>query len=82
LPPPNLEDLVARISPRPVFFIYAVPGQGGEAELTESFYEAAGDPKQIWLVPESGHTGGIEAAPEEYERRMVDFFDGALSGAP
>ena len=35
LPPPSLEDLVARIAPRPVFIIYAKPGQGGEAELSQ-----------------------------------------------
>ena len=77
LPPPSLEDLVSRIS-EPVFFIYAEPGQGGEAELTRPFYDAANEPKAIWLVPGASHTGGIEAAPAEYERRIVEFFDAAL----
>jgi fermentation-respiration switch protein FrsA (DUF1100 family) len=80
MPPPSLEDLAGRISPRPVFFIYAVPGQGGEAELTEVFYEAAREPKAIWRVPDAEHTGGIEAQPSEYERRVVGFFDEALLG--
>jgi dienelactone hydrolase len=80
-PPASLEDLAARISPRPVFFIYATPGQGGEAELTQVFYDAAHKPKEIWRVPGSGHTGGIEAQPEEYERRVVGFFDDAILGA-
>ena len=79
LPPASLEDLSGKIAPTtPVFFIYAVPGQGGEAELTETFYEAAREPKEIWLVPGAGHTGGIEAQPKEYERRVVGFFDDAL----
>jgi hypothetical protein len=78
LPPPSLEDLVGRIAPRPVFLIYAVPGQGGEAELSETFYAAAREPRAIWRVPGSGHTGGIEARPQEYERRVVGFFDDAL----
>jgi uncharacterized protein len=77
-PPPSLEELVGRISPRPVFLIYAVPGQGGEAELTEAFYEAAREPKTMWQVPGAGHTGGIEARPREYERRVIRFFDEAL----
>jgi len=80
LPPPSLEDLVARIS-EPVFFIYAVPGQGGEAELQETFYDAAREPKELWLVADAEHTGGIEAEPAEYERRVVEFFDDALLGA-
>jgi fermentation-respiration switch protein FrsA (DUF1100 family) len=78
LPPPSLEDLSAQIAPKPVLFVYAVPGQGGEAELTETFYAAAREPKEIWLVPGAGHTGGIEAQPEQYERRVVGFFDDAL----
>jgi dienelactone hydrolase len=81
LPPASLEDLSAKIAPTPVFFIYAVPGQGGEAELTETFYDAAKEPKEIWLVPGAAHTGGIEAQPEKYERRVVGFFDAALFGS-
>jgi fermentation-respiration switch protein FrsA (DUF1100 family) len=80
LPPASLVDLVGRIAPRPVFIIYAVPGQGGEAELSQAFYDAAREPKTIWHVPGAGHTGGIEAQPEEYERRVVAFFDDALLG--
>jgi len=63
---------------RHVLFSAAVPGQGGEAELTETFYEAAREPKTMWQVPGSGHTGGIEARPAEYEQRVIRFFDEAL----
>ena len=77
-PPPSLEDLIGKIAPRRILLVYAVPGQGGEAELTEVFYEAAREPKAIWNVPGSGHTGGIEAQPDEYERRVVAFFADAL----
>ncbi|MBN1528061.1 MAG: dienelactone hydrolase family protein [Thermoleophilaceae bacterium] len=75
-PPDNLKELAPRIAPRPVFFIYADRGQGGE-ELSAEFYEAAGEPKELWKT-DSGHTGGYDAAPEEYERRVVGFFDDAL----
>jgi fermentation-respiration switch protein FrsA (DUF1100 family) len=80
MPPPSLEDLAAEVAPTPLLLIYAVPGQGGEAELTELFYESAREPKELWLVPGAGHTGGIEAQPAEYERRVVGFFDDALLG--
>jgi hypothetical protein len=76
-PPPNLNDVVERISPRPVFFIYSAQGQGGE-DLSQDFYESAGEPKAVWEVPKGGHVGGAEALPREYERRMVGFFDDAL----
>ena len=42
------------------------------------YYAAAGQPKQIWEIPEAAHTGGIEARPKEYERRVIGFFDRAL----
>jgi hypothetical protein len=76
-PPPNLNDVVERISPRPVFFIYASSGQGGE-ELSQDYYESAKQPKLVWKVPGATHTNGIEARPREYERRMIGFFDAAL----
>ena len=78
-PPPGLKDVVGRISPRPVFLIFATKGQGGE-ELNPTYFAAAGEPKELWEIPEASHTGGIEARPAEYERRVVSFFDRALLG--
>jgi fermentation-respiration switch protein FrsA (DUF1100 family) len=77
VPPPNLRSLVSRIAPRPVFLIFATKGQGGE-QLTADFYEAAREPKELWEIPDAGHTGGITARPDEYERRVIGFFDDAL----
>ncbi len=79
-PPPSLKDLVGRISPTPVFFVYGEHGQAGERNLNPTYYEAARQPKSIWEVPGSGHVGGIDARPREYERRVVGFFDRALLG--
>lgn len=79
LPPPSLKDLAGRISPRSVFFVYGEEGQPGEIDLNPIYYTAAREPKAIWEVPGAGHTGGITAQPEEYERRVVDFFDRALA---
>jgi uncharacterized protein len=76
-PPASLKDLVGRISPRPVMFIAAPNSPHGE-DLNRVYHRAAGQPKTLWEIPESGHTGGIEARPQEYERRVVGFFDEAL----
>ena len=77
LPPRSLTDLSAEIT-EPVLFVHATPGEGGEL-LTEEYYEAAKGPKEYWEAP-GGHTGAIDAAPEEYERRVVGFFDRFLLG--
>jgi dienelactone hydrolase len=79
-PPPSLKDLVGRIAPTPVFFIYGEHGQDGERNLNPTYYAAAGAPKTLWEVPGSGHVGGIDAQPKEYERRVVGFFDRTLLG--
>jgi fermentation-respiration switch protein FrsA (DUF1100 family) len=79
LPPPSLKSEVAGIAPSSVFFVYGENGQGGtEEKPNRSFYDAAHKPKQIWEVPGGQHIAGITTWPEEYERRVIGFFDGAL----
>jgi pimeloyl-ACP methyl ester carboxylesterase len=80
-PPPPIMDRIGRIAPRPVFLIYAEHGIGGENTRQPKYYEAAGEPKTIWQVPDSKHTGGIDARPAEYEQRVIGFFDRALLNA-
>ena len=79
-PPPSLEDLVPRIAPRDLFLIYAENSGGGE-ELNPDYYRAASEPKSLWKVQDAGHVGGFQTQPEEYEERVIRFFDGALLGA-
>lgn len=73
-PPPALDDLVRTISPRPIFLIYAEHGRGSE-ELNRTFYRVAAQPKQIWRVKGAGHTGGYDADPAGYERRVIAFLN-------
>ena len=77
-PPPPIVDRIGRIAPRPVLLVYADPGMGGEATRQPKYFAAAGEPKTVWKVPGSRHTGGIDARPAEYEQRVVAFFDEAL----
>jgi pimeloyl-ACP methyl ester carboxylesterase len=77
-PPPPIVERIGLISPRPVLLIYAVPGSGQEDVRQPKYLAAAREPKEMWLVPGSEHTGGIDARPAEYERRVVGFLDRAL----
>jgi uncharacterized protein len=79
VPPADLQSLVPKISGA-VFFVYGERGQAPEKPANHAFYEAANGTKEIWEVPGSGHMGGIEAQPLEYERRVVGFFDRGLLG--
>ena len=69
------------VHPGPILLIYAGNGRGGE-DLNPAYYTAAGEPKSLWRVAGSDHTGGLETAPRASERRVVGFFGRALLGTP
>jgi dienelactone hydrolase len=77
-PPPDLMDVVRRIGPRPLFFVYAERSAAAGEDLNPRYYAAARGPKELWRVHGAGHTGGLSAQPAAYERRVVGFFDRAL----
>jgi hypothetical protein len=76
-PPPDLKGLAERIGPRPVLLIAAPNSPNGEVR-NRDYVEAAGDSASLWEIPESRHMGGIDARPQQYEERVVGFFDAAL----
>jgi hypothetical protein len=76
--PSSLEDLAADVE-QPLFLIAAPNSANGE-DLNRDYHAAAGANSTLWEIPEATHTDGIEARPEEYERRVVGFFDRELRG--
>jgi fermentation-respiration switch protein FrsA (DUF1100 family) len=77
-PPESLFDLVPRIAPRPLLFIYAPDGGNATEVLTPDFARIAGPNASLWTVPDAPHIKAIETAPAEYERRVIGFLDDAL----
>jgi uncharacterized protein len=75
-PPANLGDLAAKVE-QPMLLIAAPNAPTGET-LNRGYAKAAGDSATLWEIPESKHVGGMAARPQEYERRVVGFFDEAL----
>jgi pimeloyl-ACP methyl ester carboxylesterase len=72
---PHCVELIAEIAPSPVFII---SGQGVETFYGRRLYAAAREPKALWNIPEAGHGEGLSKRPQEYEERVVTFFDNAL----
>jgi len=68
--------VIDRISPRPLLLIY------GEQEAAETRPQEqlarAGEPKELWIVPGCWHGGYLDVAPEEWEERVVAFFEEAF----
>jgi len=63
------------ISPRPVFIL-----QGGKDTVVstnggELLFIAAGDPKELWFEENLGHVDFDTELPEQFEARVVGFFD-------
>ena len=76
-PPANLKDLAARVE-QPMLLIAAPNSPQGE-RLNRGYAKAAGNSATLWEIPESRHVAGQTARPEEYERRVISFFDKALA---
>lgn len=72
------EREVVAIAPRPVFIMHGELDTTISPEDGEAVFAAAREPKQWWLIPGTAHGEGAEKAPEEYERRIVAFFDAYL----
>ncbi len=77
------EDAIGRISPRPVLIIQGLADVVVPPESGKRLYDAAGEPRSLWSEPNVGHSGMMATFPEEYERRVIAFFDEALlAGKP
>ncbi len=61
--------------PCPVFILSGEDDHHTLKEDTTRLYEAAREPKQLWLVPTTAHTDLYAADPERYERKLVAFMD-------
>jgi pimeloyl-ACP methyl ester carboxylesterase len=75
---PQAEEVVGRIAPRPVLVVAGDRDETVPMAQAERVFRAAGEPKELWVVPGAAHGGYAEAAPAEYPARLVRFFCDAL----
>jgi pimeloyl-ACP methyl ester carboxylesterase len=73
--PTPLLASVPGIAPRPVLFIAA----GEDRTYGRALYDAAKDPKDLWIRDEPGHIDALFARHDEYEDRVIGFLDRALT---
>lgn len=79
----QIEDIdplsaIDALAPRPVLIIYGeadsiVPNDAGAL-----LYAAAGEPRELWSLPEIEHMQVYRTFPEEYTQRVTAFFDHAF----
>ena len=66
---------IGKISPRPILLI-----QGGKDSIVDPqdvtlLYNAAGKPKELWVLPEADHCGAYFVDRVAYTKKVSDFFD-------
>jgi fermentation-respiration switch protein FrsA (DUF1100 family) len=73
-------DDIALISPRPVFIIQGMGDKMVPLDSAQRLYDAAGDPRLLWLEEDVPHLNMYAYYRTEYVRRTIDFFDEFLLG--
>ena len=67
-------DRVGRFAPRPLLLIYGERDDYLPSDHPQRMFEAAGEPKELWLAPGSGHAMARLDHPREYVERVHAFF--------
>lgn len=71
-------DDEAAIAPRPLLLIAGAQNRY-EVRFTQNYYDHAGEPKDLWTIPDAGHGDKWQLHPQEYEEHVSSFFDRWLS---
>jgi len=77
-PPIPLRDAVVR-APDARILLIAAGTSRDEQDAAAAIRSVAPDPVSVWTVSGATHTGGLHAAPSEWENRVIAFFDAALT---
>jgi uncharacterized protein len=73
--------VIGAISPRPVLIISDLADElADEPHDGARLYAAAGEPKELWQVPEAGHVNAFWRHPDEWVERVGGFLDRWLAG--
>jgi fermentation-respiration switch protein FrsA (DUF1100 family) len=73
-------DEIASLSPRPVLIVHGERDDLIPVENAHHLYQAAQEPKELYLIPNAGHTNFVHAGGEAYVQKIVEFFDRNLLG--
>jgi len=62
----------------PKLFIAGAKDRHTKLDESRELFDAASEPKELWVVEEAAHVDVHQLAKEEYERRILDFFEKRL----
>jgi uncharacterized protein len=77
---PHLEPVLRRLSPRPLLMIHGAADTYIRPSMARALFDAAREPKELWLVEGAKHNQALQVANGEYRRRVLAFFEEHLAG--
>ncbi len=72
---PSVRKGVKRLRRRSILFIHGEKDSYIPYQQSQSLYELAKGPKEIWIVSNAKHNQSVTIAPDAYGRRITQFFD-------
>jgi fermentation-respiration switch protein FrsA (DUF1100 family) len=72
---------LASIEPRAVLLIHGAEDALFPVHHAQRMYEAAGEPKELWVIQGFGHGNPAVEFRVAYRDRVVDFFERAFAAA-
>lgn len=72
-------EIVAQISPRPLLLVHGENDSVIPVSHTKQLFDAAREPKELWLVPGVEHCGAYFADRAQYVTRAANFFEQYLA---
>jgi len=68
-------DAISQISPRPVYIVHSTADAVAPPKAGEMLFNAAREPKFLWLEENVPHQQIFLANPLRYKKRLIGFFD-------
>jgi pimeloyl-ACP methyl ester carboxylesterase len=78
----HLEKAVARMLPKPLLMIHGGGDTYIKPGMAKALFDLMAGPKEFWLVEGAKHNQALQSAPDEYRRRVLEFFNAHLAAQP
>jgi fermentation-respiration switch protein FrsA (DUF1100 family) len=72
---------ISQIAPRPLLLIHGDADTVVPVKMSRLLFDAAREPKELWIVPGAEHLGVKHTAGSVYETKVAEFFEKAITGA-
>jgi len=77
---PPLEEQLGQLAPRPLLMIHGGADSYVKPELAQALLQHVGGPSEFWLVPGAKHNQALNRARDDYQQRVLRFFESHLAG--